>query len=164
MNMIRIGEMNGGMTARLAELTKVWCEAGFNAKAFADINQLIWEKYICNVTLSGPCTVFDCTLGELMSNEAQRKIALGCTLEVYALAKAKNISFSFDDPVEYVTAFAAKMPNARPSMLLDHHAKRVSEIDAINGMAVELGAELSIPTPYNETLTAIIKKYESSFI
>ncbi len=163
MNMIRIGEMTGGMTDRLIELTRLWCDAGFNTKAFVDINQLIWEKYICNATLSGPCTVFDCTLGELMANDVLRKIALGCTLEVYELGKAKNIHFSFDDPIGYVTAFAAKMPNARPSMLLDHHAKRPSEIDAINGMAVTLGKELGIPTPYNETLTAVVKKYESDF-
>ncbi len=55
------------------------------------------------------------------------------------------------------------MPDARPSMLLDHHAKRPSEIDAINGMAVELGKQLNIPTPYNEVLTAVIRQREANF-
>ena len=53
------------------------------------------------------------------------------------------------------------MPDARPSMLLDHEARRVSEIDAINGMTVTLGKQLNIPTPYNEVLTAVIRKRES---
>lgn len=163
MNLIRIGEMNGGMTARLERVTALWQDAGFNAKAFEDIDQLIWGKYICNATFSGPCTVFDCTLGELMANPAWWQIALGCTGEVYALGQAKDIAFTFDDPVEYVTAFGHKMPDARPSMLLDHHARRPSEIDAINGMAVELGAELGIPTPYNEVLTAVIRQREEGF-
>ncbi len=163
MKLIRLGEMNGGLTARLDTLTQVWVAAGFNAKAFADINQLIWEKYLCNVTLSGPCTVFDCTLGELMANETWWHIALGCTQEAYRLGQAKHINFAFDDPIDYVTAFASRMPQARPSMLLDHHAKRRSEIDAINGMAVELGQQLGIPTPYNETISAMVRRLEEKF-
>jgi 2-dehydropantoate 2-reductase len=163
MNLIRVGEMNGGMTERLERITRVWQEAGFNAKAFEDIDQLIWGKYICNVAFSGPCTVFDYTLGELIADPAAWAIAQGCAREVQALGQEKNIEFSFDDPIEYITAFGHKMPDARPSMLLDHHAKRPSEIDAINGMAVELGRELGIPTPYNEVLSAVIRQREQGF-
>ena len=163
MNLIRVGEMNGGMSARLEHITEVWQQAGFNAKAFEDIDQLIWGKYICNVAFSGPCTVFDCTLGELMANPTRWAIAQGCAREVESLGRAKNIKFNFDDPIAYITAFGGKMPNARPSMLLDHHAKRPSEIDAINGMAVELGRELGVATPYNEVLTAVIREREWGF-
>jgi len=163
MNLIRVGEMNGGMSDRLQRITDVWQQAGFNAKAFADIDQLIWGKYICNAAFSGPCTVFDRTLGELMADPASWSIAQGCALEVFALGQAKNIDFTFDDPLEYVTAFGRKMPDARPSMLLDHHAKRPSEIDAINGMAVELGRQLGIATPYNEVLSAVIRQREADF-
>jgi 2-dehydropantoate 2-reductase len=163
MNLIRVGEMNGGMTERLERITGVWQQAGFNAKAFEDIDQLIWGKYICNVAFSGPCTVFDYTLGELMADPVTWPIAQGCALEVYALGQARDIAFTFDDPIEYITAFGHKMPDARPSMLLDHHAKRPSEIDAINGMAVELGQQLGIPTPYNQVLTAVIRQREAGF-
>jgi 2-dehydropantoate 2-reductase len=163
MNLIRVGEMNGGMTDRLQRITGVWQEAGFNAKAFEDIDQLIWGKYICNVAFSGPCTVFDRSLGELMADADSWAIAKGCALEVYALGQAKRIEFTFDDPIKYVTAFGHKMPDARPSMLLDHHARRSSEIDAINGMAVELGRQLGIDTPYNEVLSAVIRQREAGF-
>jgi 2-dehydropantoate 2-reductase len=163
MNLIRIGEMAAGMSDRLESLTQVWQIAGFKAKAFEDINQLVWGKFICNATFSGPCTVFDHTVGELMTNSVHWNIALGCTREVYALGQKMEIAFSFDDPVEYVTAFGNKLLDARPSMLLDHHARRVSEIDAINGMAVELGRKLDIPTPYNEVLSAVIRQRETGF-
>lgn len=163
MNLICIGEMQGGVTDRLHDVVKVWQGAGFKARAFGDIHQLIWEKYICNVAFSAACTVFDCTLGELMTEPNHWKIALGCATEAYTLGCAKGISFSFDDPVAYVTAFGRKMPGARPSMLLDHMANRPSEIDVINGMAVVLGTETGIPTPYNETLSAIVRARERSF-
>lgn len=163
MNLIRIGELGGGMTDRLQRVVAVWQEAGFKARAFGDINQLIWEKYLCNSTYSAPCTVFDCTIGELMSDTDRFDLALKCALEVYEIGKALEINFSFDDPIAYVTEFGARMPHARPSMLLDHHAKRPSEIDAINGMVPVLGADLGIPTPYNETLSVIVRDREQQF-
>ncbi len=163
MKLIRLGEMNGGLTDRLARVEQIWQQAGFNAKAFEDINQLIWEKFLCNVTFSAPCTVFDCTIGELMANPAWWEIASGCTLEAHACGVEKRINFSFDDPVAYVTAFGANMPDARPSMLLDHMAGRRSEIDAINGMVPVLGRGLGIATPYNDTLSAIVRRQEEAF-
>lgn len=163
MNLIRIGEIEGGLTERAEKIAAVWKEAGFNARAFEDINQLVWEKFLCNGTFSAPCTAFDCTIGELMADPDRWRVALGCTLEIHALGQARNVAFSFDDPNAYVTAFGERMPNARPSMLLDHHARRGSEIDAINGMAVTLGRKLGIATPYNEALTAVVKAREAGF-
>ena len=163
MNLIRLGEMNGGMTDRLQMLTQLWQDAGFNAKSFEDINQLIWEKYLCNIATAGPCTVFDCTLGELQANPVWWKIALGCTTEAFELGLAQKINFSFDDPIPWVTDFVERMPDARPSMLLDHHNQRRSEIDAINGMAAELGERLGIATPYNDVVSAIVRRKEEAF-
>jgi len=164
MKLIRIGEMQGGFTERAEDVGAMWREAGFDVKCFADIDQLIWEKFVCNCTLSAPCTAFDCTVGELRDDPARWSLALGCAREAYAVGQAKGINFSFDDPVQYVTEFADRMPHARPSMLLDHHAQRRSEIDAINGMAAQLGAEMNIPAPYNETLSTLVRHRESTFL
>lgn len=163
MNLIRIGEMQGGCTERLARLEMLWQQAGFNAQAFGDIHQLIWEKFLCNCTFSAPCTVFNLTIGELMSSRDKFDIALGCTREIFQLGLAKDVNFSFQDPVAYATAFGERMPHARPSMLLDHLAKRPSEIDAINGMAEVLGAQLNVATPYNQTLSAVVRDREANF-
>ena len=163
MRQIRIGEMNGGMSERLQTLEAVWKEAGFNANGFADIHQLIWEKYICNVFLSAPCAVFNCTIGELVSNPDWRKIALGCMREAYQAGKAKWINFSFEDADDYALKFAAVMPDASPSLRLDHVARRKSEIDAINGMVPVVSAEVGLSAPYNETLAAVIRQREEAF-
>lgn len=137
MKLIRIGEINGGITDRLQRVEAVWQEAGFNAKAFENITQLIWEKFLCNVTFSAPCTTFNVTVGELMDHPDHWRIALGAMGEAYAIARAKDVQLSFEDPVAYVTAFGAGMPHARPSMLLDHMAGQASELDAINGIVPE---------------------------
>jgi 2-dehydropantoate 2-reductase len=132
-------------------------------EAFDDIQQLIWEKFICNVTFSAPCTVFERTLGEIMSDPFSWQIARGCALEAYDTARAKEIQLSFTDAEKYVLEFGSKMPDARPSMLLDHLARRPSEIDAINGMVPVVAVAVGTRAPYNEVVTAIVKSRESAF-
>ena len=164
MKLIRVGEVEGGMTPRLNEMEDTWQQAGFNAKAFDDIHQLIWEKLLCNVTLSAPCTVYDCTVGELLANAEHWANALTCTQEAYACGLAEKIRFSFNDPVEYVTKFAEVVAKASPSMRLDHMARRASEIDFINGAITPLGRKHNIPTPMNEKLSADVRRREEAFV
>ncbi len=163
MELIRIGEMQGGLSERVERIAAVWRDAGFNVQSYADIEQLIWEKFICNVTFSAPCTVFGGTIGEVMADPHAWKIALTCGLEADAVARASSIALSFEDAGAYVRAFGSKMPNARPSMLLDHLAGRPSEIDAINGMVPVAAAKAGLRAPYNEVVTAIVKSREAAF-
>lgn len=163
MNLIRIGEIGSGQSDRAEVLAGHWRGAGFKARAYDDIQQLIWEKFLCNVTYSAACTVFDMTVGELQAHPERWAIALGAMQEANAIARAKKIKLAIDDPVECVIAFGAQMPNARPSMLLDHKAGRRSELDAINGQVPELGRVLGIPTPYNDTLVAVLRQREAAF-
>jgi 2-dehydropantoate 2-reductase len=163
MRLIRIGEMNGGMTERVQQMERLWLEAGFNVRAFADVSVMIWEKFLCNVTLSAPCAVFDVTVGELMTDPEAWAVALGCTTEAYRLGLAQGVEFPFHDPLRYVSDFARTIPNASPSMRLDHLARRRSEIDVINGQVVTLSHDLGLDAPYNETLCAIVRRRESQF-
>ncbi|HJP07197.1 MAG: 2-dehydropantoate 2-reductase [Proteobacteria bacterium] len=163
MELIRLGEMHGGITERLEGIARVWQDAGFNVKTFDDINQLIWEKFICNVALSGAAAAFDRTLGEVMADPVTWGIAKNLGLEAYRAGKAKGIHFSFEDPVQYISNFGSKMPDARPSMLLDLKAKRLTEVDAINGMVPVIAKQQGLEAPYNEVITAMIKAKESAF-
>jgi len=174
MRLIRLGELPGrGLTDRLVELEAVWRDAGFNVRAFADLEQMVWEKLLCNVTLSAPTAAFDVTVGELMADPEAWAVAIGCMLEAHRLALALGITFSFADEsspeasahaaVQYVTDFASTIPDASPSMRLDHLAGRPAEIDAINGAVVELSRQHGLDAPYNQTLCAILRRRESRF-
>ena len=164
MKLIRLGELTGEITERLKQLTSHWVTAGFNVQAYQDIQKLIWEKFLCNVTFSAPCTVFEKTVGELMDDPGAWSVALGAMYEAYKIGIAKNIDFSFDDPVEYVSSFGDNLRNARPSMFLDHLANKRSEIMFINGKVPNLGREVGIPTPFNDTLTALVINKEKKFM
>jgi 2-dehydropantoate 2-reductase len=48
-------------------------------------------------------------------------------------------------------------------MLLDHLAGRRSEIDHINGAIPVIGAEVSVPAPTNEAISALVRGLEEGF-
>lgn len=163
MKLIRLGEMQGGLSERLHALEALWQRAGFNARAFEDINLLIWEKFLCNVALSAPCTLFDCTVGELRQTADWWAVALSCATEAFEVGRAEGIRFGFEDPVAHVTAFAELMPAASPSMRLDHMARRPSEIDVINAMVPVVASRHGLSTPVNAALGALVRRAEARF-
>ena len=90
-------------------------------------------------------------------------IASSCAAEAYRVARAKNVRLDFDDPVAYVWDFGAKIPGARPSMLLDHLAGRRSEIDAINGAIPPEALAHGLEAPYNSLVSALVRAKETGF-
>jgi 2-dehydropantoate 2-reductase len=163
MEFVRIGEMDGGMTARLSSVKAAWEAGGFKVLVFDDIHRMIWEKLICNCTYSGPCAMTGLTVGGLQASPSGWSVAAACASEAFHVARAKGIKLEFDDPVRYVWAFGQKILGARPSMLLDHMAGRRAEIDNINGAIPREGAKAGIATPVNSLVVALLKAKESGF-
>jgi 2-dehydropantoate 2-reductase len=149
--LVRLGEFGGPITERLKKVEDVWRGAGFRVKVFDDIDQLVWEKLLCNCAYSGPCAIAECTIGEVMADPDLSRVSAACATEGYEVALSRKIRLGLTDPVAYVREFGSKIPHARPSVLLDLLAKRRSEIDVING---------SIPRPTNQALTALVRAKE----
>lgn len=158
--LVRLGEFSGPVSARLENVAEVWRSGGFKVKCFDDIDQLVWEKLICNVCYSGTCSVTERTILEVMQDPDTWKVASGCATEAYNVARARGIRLDFDNPEAYVRAFGEKIPNARPSMLLDHMAGRMSEIEAINGAIPPAAKAAGVAAPYNEVISALVRSKE----
>ncbi len=158
--LVRLGEFAGPATPRLEKVAEVWRSGGFRVKCFDDIDQLVWEKLICNVCFSGTCTITGLTIEEVMNDADTWQVASGCAVEAYNVAKARKIRVDIDDPVEYVRNFGSKIPKARPSMLLDHLAGRMSEIEAINGAIPPAAAAVGIAAPFNTVISALVRNKE----
>ena len=160
MELVRLGEFGGPITERLKKIEELWRGAGFRVKVFDDIDQLVWEKLICNCAYSGPCAIAERTVGEVMADPDLSRVSAACAVEGFAVAIKKGVKLGFDDPVGYVRDFGSKIPNARPSVLLDLLAKRKSEIDVINGSIPRVGRELGLAAPVNQTVTALVREKE----
>jgi 2-dehydropantoate 2-reductase len=160
--LVRLGERKGPVTERIRRVAKVWDDAGFRVRTYDDVDQLVWEKLICNVAFSAPCTVLEWTIGEVLADPAASEVASGCCREAYEVARARGIALSFDDPVAYVRAFGQRIADARPSMLLDYLAGRRCEIDFINGAIPPAARAVGLSAPTNDTVSALVRaKYRN---
>jgi 2-dehydropantoate 2-reductase len=164
MELIRLGEHRGPRTTRLERIADAWRDAGFTVATFDDIDRLVWEKLICNVAFSGPCTVLQRTIGEVLGDPHAWSVSSSCAREAHAVAVASGIDVHVDDPVDYVRAFGEAIPGARPSMLLDRLAGRPTEIDAINGAIPPRAEALGLAAPVNATVTALVRALEASSV
>ena len=91
-------------------------------------------------------------------------VAEACAREAFAVARASGIELDFDDPSTYVREFGAKMPDARPSMLLDLLAGRPCEVDVINGAIPGAAAAVGLEAPVNETVAALLRAKEARIL
>jgi 2-dehydropantoate 2-reductase len=160
MELVRLGEFGGPITERLRKVEAAWKGAGFKVKVFDDIDQLVWEKLICNCAYSGPCALSEGTIGEVMNDPDLARVSAECATEAFDVSQRKQIKLGFADPVAYVRDFGSKIPNARPSVLLDLLLKKKSEIDVINGSIPRVAKTLGMEAPVNEAVTALVRAKE----
>ena len=155
--LVRLGERHGPTTPRIRRIASVWEEAGFHVQTYDDVDQLVWEKLVCNVCFSATCAILERTIGEVLDDPSAWQVASRCAAEAYEVARARGIRLEFDDPVAYARAFGEKIRGARPSMLLDVMAGRPCEIDVINGAIPPAAREVGLTAPVNEVVTALVK-------
>jgi 2-dehydropantoate 2-reductase len=161
MEAINLAELEGGITPRLERVAEVWRQAGFKVETFEDLWPVVWSKLIANVAFSATCAATGMRVGQARANEWAWGIAKACISEAAAVAAAKDIRLACDDPVQWVSDFAGKIPNARPSMYQDLLAGRRSEIDSIQGGVVAEGAKVGVPTPTCAFMVQLIKALEA---
>ena len=160
MEMIRFGAYAGLPKQLLQASAKIWESAGFKVALFDDVQRMVWEKLIMNVTFSGTCCLTGLTIGEVLDDADAWPVARGCGEEAVAVAKASGIALDVGDPIAHIRTLGGKIPHAKPSMLLDYEAGRRCEIDAINGSVPRLGRPLGVPTPVNDTVVGLVKARE----
>ncbi|WP_019305803.1 ketopantoate reductase family protein, partial [Mycobacterium avium] len=144
MRAMRFGPYSSLPHARVESIARTWAHAGFDAVAVTDIAAMQWEKLICNVAYSAPCALTGMTVGQVMDDAEMGPVSRAAATEAWSVARASGVAIAVADAVEHVRAFGAQMPDAKPSALLDHEARRVSEIDVINGAVPRQGARVGV--------------------
>lgn len=160
MRAMRFGAYTSLPHETVESIARAWTQAGFDTAAVTDIAAMQWEKLICNVAYSAPCALTGMTVGQVMDDPEMGTVSRAAATEAWEVARASGIAVAVTDPIAHVRAFGAAMPDAKPSALLDHETRRVSEIDVINGAVPRYGARVGVAAPVNATLTAVAKSVE----
>jgi 2-dehydropantoate 2-reductase len=162
--LVRLGELEGPATERIERVADAWRSAGFRVQVYDDVRALVWEKLVCNAAFSGVCAITEMTIGEVLDHPDATAVSAACATEAWETARASGAEIGFDDPVAYTRAFGARIPDARPSMLLDILAGRPCEIDAINGAVPPAARAVGLVAPVNETVAALVRAKEAAII
>ncbi|MFT7218818.1 MAG: 2-dehydropantoate 2-reductase [Candidatus Azotimanducaceae bacterium] len=160
MKAIRMGSYVQGDNKNLNCIVGAFDEAGFDAEAVNNIEVIQWEKLICNVAYSGPCALTGMTVGEVLDDPTMGPVSRAAAVEAWNIAKKRGIPIEVDDPVAYIKDFAQRMRTAKPSVLLDIEAGRLSEIGVINGAVEREASRVGAAAPVNATITALVHSLE----
>ena len=155
-----LAELDGRRTERLAEIAAALTSAGLRAPVQSRMRQEIWLKLIGNATLNPLTALTRATLGDLLADPGARELARGLMLEVEAVGRALGVEP--DIGVDRRLEGAARVGEHRTSMLQDVEAGRPLEVEALVGSVVELGRQLSVPTPGLEVVYRLTRALDRS--
>ncbi|HOV81494.1 MAG TPA: 2-dehydropantoate 2-reductase [Methanothrix sp.] len=139
--------LKSGIPARVVGRDEIWAA--------------IWGKVLYNCSLNPLGALLGVPYGRLGESEHTRGIIRHVIEEIFLVMQARDVCVPYRDADDYYHFLLDRQlpPTAehRASMLQDITAGRMTEIDALNGAISRYGRELSISTPYNDLLTALIK-------
>jgi 2-dehydropantoate 2-reductase len=139
--------------------------AGMPTAALSDARPGQWRKVIFNAATNPIGALTGLTHGRVCERPDLRALVSGLVDEGKAVAAAQAIVLDAD-PEELID-HAARPDVAyghKASMLQDVEARRPTEIDYLNGGIARFGRELGVATPLHDTITALIKGVEASWL
>jgi 2-dehydropantoate 2-reductase len=148
----------------IERLADACTRGGMPTSAVADARPPQWRKVIFNAATNPIGALTGLTHGRVCERPDLRKLVSGLVDEGKAVAAAQGVTLDAD-PEELID-HAAKPEVAyghKASMLQDVEARRRTEIDYLNGGIARFGRERGVPTPLNDTITALIKGVEASW-
>lgn len=137
---------------------------GMPTTAVADARPGQWRKVIFNAASNPIGALTGLTHGRVCERPDVRALISSLVAEGKAVATAQGIELDADPNA--LIDHAARPDVAyghKASMLQDVEARRPTEIDYLNGGIARFGRELGVPTPFNDTITALIKGVEASW-
>ncbi|MGC8718849.1 MAG: ketopantoate reductase family protein [Thermodesulforhabdaceae bacterium] len=143
----------------LNPVLELFNRAGLEIHVKEDVKALLWDKLLVNVGINAITALTGILNHGIHDYEPARAVSLKAVGEAVQVARKLGISVR-ENIEEHVLKVALATGRNRSSMGQDVDRKHRTEIDAINGAIVRLGAELGIPTPVNWTLTQLVKTVE----
>jgi 2-dehydropantoate 2-reductase len=176
-----IGEINGKKTERIEQVSKILNLVG-NCVVVDNLMGIRWAKVIQNATLSGMSAALGVTYAEILDNEKATACAAYVGDEIVQIVRKLDIkledlvpgwsyySLAFEDQEGLEKAkswlreyFTPHRP-LKASMLQDMEKGIKCEIDHIVGICSQWGRKVGVATPTCDTITAIVKDFESGKI
>lgn len=155
-----IQELDPGARKAAIALAKVLSKCDLKTEHTENIISMVWRKAVMNASMNPVCAVTGLTMSRVMNDPIVYQIVDALVKECIQVARANEINLGWDFYI-YAMEYMRNAGDHKPSMLMDIEANRRTEIDFINGKFVEYGKRTGTRTPYNQTLSALVKGLES---
>jgi 2-dehydropantoate 2-reductase len=154
-NRFTLGEPDGSRSPRAEALSKLLTAGGVRVPVKTSIREEIWIKLWGNVSFNPISALTGQALGQMIDDPAVHGVIRAIMVEAQAVAEALGIRFAID--VDKRIAGAREAGEHKTSMLQDLEAGRPMEIDALVASVQELGRLASVPTPFIDTVLALVQ-------
>jgi 2-dehydropantoate 2-reductase len=162
---IHIGSLFGADLSVVQDLAEAINEGGIPCQTTDRIGKDIWAKMLYNCALNPLGAILDVPYGTLAEHESTRNIMNVIVEEVFAVMKKAGYETHWESVKDFLEVFYGKLvPDTaehKSSTLQDLKAKKLTEIDALNGAVIGLAEKFCIPMPCNSIVYNIIKFIES---
>jgi 2-dehydropantoate 2-reductase len=153
--LIRLGEINGGPSARAGHICDLFNAAGIRCQVLDSLAYGRWEKLVWNIPFNGLGAAMDQSTDRLIATEEGVELVRSIMLEVIAAANAVGV------PLERQLAtlkieHTRSMGAYRSSMQVDRQARRPLETEAILGRPLRLARAAGLSVPRLEMLYRMV--------
>jgi 2-dehydropantoate 2-reductase len=158
-----IQELDPQSESQAKIIAEAFTKAGLHTEHTQNITVKIWRKSALNISMNPVSALTGLTVSKAMGNPHARTIVDALLMECIKITKTFNIDIG-DDFYDYAVNYMENAGDHKTSMLMDIEAKRKTEIEFMNQKVVEYGEKAGIKTPYNLTITSLIKGREAAIL
>ncbi|MEN6578613.1 MAG: 2-dehydropantoate 2-reductase [Phycisphaerales bacterium] len=162
---IHIGSLFGADLMAIEPLCRAIHEGGIPCEKTGSIEKDLWAKMLYNCALNPLGAVLGVPYGALAEETSTRTLMNRLVEEVFAVMEKAGYRTHWQRPEEFLDVFYRKLvPDTaghKSSMLQDIAAGKRTEIDALNGVVVQLAQQRGVTVPYNHTLCNLIQFIEN---
>ena len=155
-----LGETDGQETPRCIAIRDAFIDVGIHTEVLPDIKAGQWEKFLFIATMAGVTSMARATLAELMPQNHWRKVVHSCLAEIESVARTAGVNLPLDILPRTIAYIEEHLADLEASMHHDLMAGRPLELDALNGAVVRAGLDSGVPTPINDVIYAMLKRYQ----
>ncbi|HZY70387.1 MAG TPA: 2-dehydropantoate 2-reductase [Thermoplasmata archaeon] len=147
----------GAATSAVARFGRLLAGAGIPTKTAGDLPREVWRKLLVNAAIN-PVTADHGIVNGRLAKDPWRGQALALLHEALEVARAEGFEFTDAEVERDLWRVVQKTAENRSSMLQDVDAGRRTEVDAISGAILRLGAASGLRLPATRRVVARFRR------
>jgi len=163
---IHVGSLFAAHSSKIEDLCKAITNGDIPCESTNEIEKDLWAKMLYNCALNPLGAILDVPYGTLAENDSIRFIMDNISEEIFQVLAVTGYQTHWKKARDFLKVFYDRLvPDTaehRSSTLQDIHAKKKTEIEALNGEVIKLAEKHNIEVPYNKTVYNIIKFIEAN--